>query len=118
MAAMIFVPKSRAVRFKNSDTCWGLEYPFDDPDINGAVGIVDGRYPEDGFVMNEKCKEVVYVISGRGSLSTRTESVKLAPGDAALIPAGESYFFEGKKLKIFMPCAPAWYPEQHKEVAE
>ncbi len=113
---MKHVPKSSAIKFKNSSTCWGLEYPFDDPDINGAVGIVDGRYPEQGFVVNEKCKEAVYVVSGTGSLTTDNDAVKLAPGDAALIPAGEPYFFEGKKLKIFMPCTPAWYPEQHKEI--
>ncbi len=66
--------------------------------------------------MNEKCKEVVFVISGNGSLTTKSDSVKLAPGDTALIPAGEQYYFEGKNLTIFMPCTPAWYPEQHKEV--
>ena len=112
---MKYVPKKSAIKFQNSKTCWGLEYPFDDPDINGAVGIVDGRYPESGFVVNEKCKEAVYVISGSGYLTTDSDSVKLEAGDAALIPAGEPYFFEGKKLTIFMPCTPAWYPEQHKE---
>jgi len=113
---MKYVPKSKAQKFANSPTCTVYEYPMDDPDINGAVGIINGRYPDKNFVVNEKCKEIIYVISGSGSLTTEEKTVKLAEGDVALIPPGEQYYFEGKELIIFMPCHPAWYPEQHKEV--
>jgi len=32
-----------------------------------------------------------------------------------LIEPGEKYYWEGK-MTMFMPCVPAWYAEQHKEV--
>gem|GEM_PF-2374449 len=30
---------------------------------------------------------------------------------------GERYFWDGQ-MTMFVPCTPAWYPEQHKEVGE
>ncbi|HVS58704.1 MAG TPA: AraC family ligand binding domain-containing protein [Candidatus Saccharimonadales bacterium] len=113
---MKHVAKAQAQKFANSPTCTVYEYAMDDPDINGAVGVINGRYPETGMVVNEVCKEIVYVISGEGSLTTGKTTQPLAEGDVALIAPGEQYFFEGKDLKIFMPCTPAWYPEQHKEL--
>ncbi|HSX05288.1 MAG TPA: cupin domain-containing protein [Candidatus Saccharimonadales bacterium] len=115
---MQHISKAQAVKFANSSTCTGLEYAFGDKDINGALGVVTGRYPESGWVVNEVCKELVYVISGAGSLHNRTEDQVLAPGDCALIPSGEEYYFEGQELTVLMPCSPAWYPEQHKEIAD
>ncbi|HSX30354.1 MAG TPA: cupin domain-containing protein [Candidatus Saccharimonadales bacterium] len=114
---MKHIAKSQAKKFANSPTCTGLEYDLADPDINSALGIVNGRYPETGWVMNEVCKELVYVVSGKGSLHTRSQHQALEPGDCALIPNGEAYYFEGEALTILMPCTPAWYPEQHKEIA-
>jgi hypothetical protein len=34
-------------------------------------------------------------------------------GDLVLIEPGEKYFWEGN-MDLFIPCSPAWYPEQHK----
>ncbi|HUB93269.1 MAG TPA: AraC family ligand binding domain-containing protein [Verrucomicrobiae bacterium] len=94
-----------------------FEYLLDDSDINGAVGVINGRYPESGWAINEKCKELVYIISGEGVLGVREQKQELRSGDLALILPGEEYYFEGKDLTIFMPCTPAWYPEQHREVS-
>lgn len=111
---MKYIAKAQAQKFTNSPTCTVYEYAFGDADINGALGIVNGRYPERDWIMNEKCKELVYVVSGEGSLHTRSASQQLMAGDSVLIAPGEAYYFEGKDLSIFMPCTPAWYPEQHK----
>jgi len=111
------IAKAQAVTFANSSTCTGYEYAFGDADINGAVGVITGRYPETGWVTNEVCKELVYVISGEGSLHTATQHQALAAGDCALIAPGEQYYFEGQELTVLMPCTPAWYPEQHKEIS-
>jgi quercetin dioxygenase-like cupin family protein len=43
------------------------------------------------------------------------EEINLETGDLILIEPGEKYFWEGN-LKMFVPCVPAWYLEQHKEV--
>lgn len=114
---MKHIAKAQAQKFANSPTCTVYEYVFGDADINGALGVINGRYPETGWVVNKICKELVYVVSGSGSLRTRSQYQPLAAGDSALIPPGEAYYFEGKDLAVLMPCAPAWYPEQHEELA-
>lgn len=111
---MKYIAKAHAQKFTNSPTCTVYEYAFGDADINGALGVVNGRYPVAGWAVNEVCKELVFVVSGEGSLHTRSQNQPLAAGDSALILPGEAYYFAGKDLTIFMPCTPAWHPEQHK----
>jgi mannose-6-phosphate isomerase-like protein (cupin superfamily) len=113
---MKLVKSSQTQEFKNSDACTAFEYPLGDKDINGAVIKLDGRYPEDGYVINEVCKEIAFVVDGSGQLTVGDETQELHKGDLALLLPGEKYYFEGQ-LTMFMPCSPAWYAEQHKHVA-
>jgi mannose-6-phosphate isomerase-like protein (cupin superfamily) len=106
---------SQAQEFKNSPACTAIEYPLGDNDINGAVIKLNGRYPENGYVTNEVCKEMAYVIEGNGVLVTDTDSQQLHQGDVLLLLPGETYYFEGQ-LTMFMPCTPAWYPAQHQHI--
>ena len=112
---MKIVKKSETSEFKNSDICTAIEYPMGDKDINGAVVVLDGRYPDKGAVVNQKCKELAYIVKGSVELTVGEKKSCLSEGDLALIEPGEEYFWEGNTT-IFMPCTPAWYPEQHKEV--
>lgn len=115
---MKLIKKSDAKTFTNGPTCEGIEYSFDDRDMNIAVVTVNGRYPETGYVKNEVCKEVGYVISGSGSIGTMEgESRPVAPGDAVMLQPGETYYWEGESLVLVMPCSPAFYPEQHQRIA-
>lgn len=104
-----------AQEFRNSETCSAFEYPLGDKDINGAVIKLNGRYPESDYVTNKVCKEIVYVIEGNGTLATPEKSYELSKGDVALLMPGETYYFEGS-LTMFMPCVPAWYPDQHEHI--
>ena len=99
---MKIVHKDQTKEFKNSETCTAIEYPMDDKDINGAV-------------INLKCKEMAYVIKGSGKIIIEEKGVELKEGDLVLVEPGEKYFWEGN-LVMFVPCTPAWHPEQHKEV--
>ncbi len=115
---MKYVPKSQA---KKVDIGAGdvLEYNLGDPDIDGAVATLNGNYPASGFVVNEDVKELLYVISGRGKLITRDESVELNQGDEALIEKGELFRYEDcEELVLLAACTPAWTAEQHKEVRD
>jgi mannose-6-phosphate isomerase-like protein (cupin superfamily) len=112
---MKIVKKDHTKIFHNSAVCSAIEYPIGDKDINGAVIELNGRYPDKGRVVNEKCKELVYVIGGSGALTVEGQDIQLAEGDMVLIEPAEKYFFEGN-LKLFTPCVPAWYTEQHKNV--
>ena len=112
---MKIIHKNQTEKFKNSDVCTAIEYPLGDKDINGAIVELSGRYPDEGRVVNLKCKELAYIIEGSGRVVVEGEEAMLNKGDLILIEAGEKYFWEGD-LKMFVPCTPAWYPEQHKEV--
>jgi len=112
---MKIVKKGQAKEYKNSRVCTAVEYPFQDKDINGAVIKLNGRYPDRGRVVNLKCKELAYVIRGSGKVVVNGADVILSEGDLILIEPGEKYYWEGN-LEMFVPCVPAWYPEQHKEV--
>jgi len=112
---MKFVPKVKSKKIEVTDTCTAIEYPKGDKDIWGSVIKLNGRYPLKGFTVNQKCKELVYFISGKGKLVVDNKTIYVKKGDQVVINPGEKFYWEGKFV-MFMPCAPAWYSEQHKEV--
>lgn len=112
---MKIIHKNQTNVFKNSDRCIAIEYPLGDKDINGAVIELDGRYPDKGRVVNLECKELAYILEGSGKLIIEDEEIEFEKDDLILLEPGEKYFWEGK-CKMFVPCIPAWWPEQHKEV--
>lgn len=110
---MKLVKLKDALEFSNSDKCVGVEYPLGDKDINFSIAKITGRYPDNGYCVNEECKELIYVIDGSGTLNKKDEKVEFEKGDVILIDKGEIYYWDGV-CTIAMPCTPAWYPEQHK----
>jgi len=112
---MKVIHKNQTKEHKNSDVCVAIEYPMGDKDINGAVIKLNGRYPDKGKVVNLKCKEMAYIIEGSGRVVVEGKETKLQGEDLVLIKPGEKYFWDGN-MTMFVPCVPAWYPEQHKEV--
>lgn len=112
---MKIIHKNQTKTFKNSDVCIATEYPLGDNDINGATIELSGRYPAKGRVVNLKCKELAYIIEGSGEVVVEEKKVELNKGDLVLIEPEERYFFDGN-LTMFISCAPAWHPKQHKEV--
>ena len=112
---MKLVNKNQTKKFKNSDVCIATEYQMNDKDINGAVIEIKGRYPENGRVTNEKCKELAYIIKGNGKIVVNGKEIKFKEEDLILLEPNEKYYWEGN-MKMFVSCSPAWYLEQHKEV--
>jgi len=98
---------------QNSETLVVYEYPMNDADINGAVSHLNGRYPVQGFAVNEKCKEMAYVIKGSGKIVVDHVEIPVGPGDLLIISPGEKYYWHGD-LDLFLSCTPAWYAGQHK----
>lgn len=111
---MKIVRKQEAIQHQNNEVCKAFEFPTNDKDISVALIELTGRYPAAGAVLNEKCKELAYVIKGSGNLVVENQDVSLNEGDLVLIEAGEKFFWDGN-MTLLMPCAPAWYPQQHKE---
>ncbi|MBI5614119.1 cupin domain-containing protein [Candidatus Gottesmanbacteria bacterium] len=112
---MKHIPSIQSIKYSNSKSCIAHEYPLGDRDINAVIVELKGRYPETGRTANTLCKELIYVINGTGSVVVEGKKVFLQFGDVVLIEPGEKFYWEGN-LTMFMPCTPAWTPEQHKFV--
>ena len=104
---MKIVKSSDAQIIKNSNTSKLLEYSIglNDKDIDFCINTINGRYPEKGYCTNEKCKEICYILEGKGTLNKKD--------DVILIEKEEIYYWNGN-CKIIMICTPAWYKEQCK----
>jgi mannose-6-phosphate isomerase-like protein (cupin superfamily) len=114
---MKYIPKSQAKKFTNIGAGHVMEYNLGDPDIDIAIVSLNGKYPEEGWVVNEQVKELLYVISGSGRLTTKDKTVDLNPGDQVLVDKGELFRYEtADKLVVVAACTPAWTPQQHKAV--
>lgn len=112
---MQIVRKDQTKAYKNSEKCTAFEYPTEGEDINGAVIELTGRYPDVGMVVNEQCSELVYIISGSGSVFLGEKETEVSQGDVLRIPPQEKYSWDGT-MTLFIASAPAWYPGQYRHV--
>ncbi len=105
-----------AEKFENAATCYGYEANFGSgATMNGAVITVNGRYPEKGYVLNEECSELAFIVRGSGKVCTASETVEFNLHDSIYLEPGEKFYWEGD-FDMYTICTPAFYPEQHKEV--
>jgi quercetin dioxygenase-like cupin family protein len=107
--------KEETIERNNSDNCVVTECPLDDDALNFAIAKINGRYPESGFAINHKSKEIVYVQQGRGTVCVDGQTVELNAGDVVMIEAGEKFFWDGE-FTFHIACSPAFTVEQHKHV--
>jgi mannose-6-phosphate isomerase-like protein (cupin superfamily) len=112
---MNIAQRKQAKIIKLSKTATAYEYPIMDNAIHGAVIEINGRYPEKGRVINEKVTELGFVIEGSGKIVIEDKEINFKKDDQILIKPKQRYYWDAKAT-LFMPCAPAWYPEQHKQV--
>lgn len=112
---MKLIRRSAVEGHKASEATIVSEYATGDKDINVAVIKISGRYPSTGRVMNEKCKELGFVMEGSGKIVVEGEEFLFQEGDLISIEPGEKYFWDANAI-LLVPTVPAWYPEQHKAV--
>jgi mannose-6-phosphate isomerase-like protein (cupin superfamily) len=103
---------------RNSATCFVREYPIKSKKLGFAVAEINGRYPEEGYSVNELCELVYYVISGFGTLNCDGDYYELNRGDLFFIKPKSKYWIEGKNLLIAIPSTPPFSPNQYKQVKE
>lgn len=89
------------------------EYGTGDNDISGAVAQIHGRYPEKGFAKNQRSKELVFVLSGSGTIHTPSGQKDIDVGDVIFIDKKEQFAWSGG-LTIFMSTTPTFESKQHK----
>lgn len=106
--------KKENADFYQGDGYSGMDYPSRDKEINFAVIKISSRSPKSGFQLNTECKELLYILSGDGTIYTEdgVES-RFYKGDVIVIEKNESYAFDGK-FEAAVSCTPAWTSAQHK----
>lgn len=110
----MLIKKSERVKHVNSPVCIAYEYGHDDKDISMTLIELNGRYPDKRRVVNKICKEVALVIRDKGKVSIDDKEFLIKERDSVLIKPNQKFFWEGK-MKLVMPCQPAFNPEQHLE---
>lgn len=113
---MKHVKISESEKFENAANCYGYEANFGNAPMNGALITVNGRYPATGYVTNEVCSELAFVVRGNGKVCTADETIAFELHDSVWLQPGEKFYWQGD-FDIYTVCTPAFYPEQHKEVS-
>lgn len=112
---MKHVPLSQAKQRQNGPNCTVLDYERS-AISDMAVAEINGRYPEQNYIVNGGSEEALYVISGKGKIVTKTGSAELNEGDVLYLAVDEPYYYEGEKLRLAISCAPPFMHEALKEV--
>lgn len=114
---MEYIAAEEVKIFAKNPVCIVQEYESQDKDINIAVATISGRYPEKDWAMNEKCKEMAFVLKGSGKVHIEDRIIELSENDMVLILPNEKYYWEGN-MTLLLPSSPAWYPGQYKVISQ
>lgn len=105
--------KAEATPHANTSACTAYEYGMPTDVIDSAVIELNGRYPEEGWVLNTACTSLVHVIKGTGSLLSPEGEYPLEEDTQVQISPNEKYAFEGK-MKLLFSASPRWSPGQSR----
>lgn len=97
------------------------EFNFSGNDnMNDAEITITGRYPAEGYAVNDISTALVSVESGSGIVTIKdSDAQKVETGDRILIKSGEPYFFKAMgELAIRYIATPAWTAEQSRIIEE
>lgn len=114
---MNIIQSSQTNKIQASATTTIWEFVMEEKTISGAITQIDGRYPEQGFAVNEICKEIAFVVSGSGHIVTADQTCPINIGDLIFLDKGESFAWEANgSLTLFLATTPKFDPKQHKNV--
>lgn len=104
-------------RYRKNEACELYEYSSIGSEFDLAVVKISGRYPDRGYCVNSMCKEVIYIIEGKGSIYEGAVEHRFKKGDAIVIASGERFRWEADCVAT-ISCSPPWSSEQYKIVSE
>ena len=111
---MKIITSSQTNKIEASPTTTIWEFVMEEKAISGAITQIDGRYPEQGFAVNEICKEIAFVVSGSGQIVTQGQAQPINVVDFIFVDKGESFAWEADgSLTLFMATTPKFDPKQH-----
>lgn len=114
---MEIVKYEDTIKKDNSENCQVIEYLMKDKDIDCARATIMGRYPDKGYSINEKCKELIHVISGSGIIAIEDQIISFKEKDTILINSGEKFYWNGN-CEVIMSCSPTFSTDQYKVIDE
>ena len=112
---MKYISKENSLKGTDVDNCKVDEYSFGDKDIDVGVVHLTGRYPKEGYCLNEISKEVIYILEGTGKICFESDEVYFKKDDAIFIEPNTKYYWVGECVAT-MTCTPAFSPKQYKLV--
>lgn len=94
-------------------------YPFPTKDLSITWIKVNGRHPADKtkWHIEHKLALICYVLSGSGKFFVDKHEYDVNSGDAVFIKPEQKYYIIGN-LEYIVCCKPAYYREQHEQVAQ
>jgi mannose-6-phosphate isomerase-like protein (cupin superfamily) len=99
-------------QIRPSSHCTLWDYGVPSALIGVATSRIDGRYPEAGRVLNDRCEKTYYVLAGRAVVNVESGSFEIGPGDVVHFPCGQWHWVEGDALHVLVCHTPPWTPEQ------
>ncbi len=112
----MLIKKENTIKKENSKSCSVWEYEFPGKKLGIATALINGRYPEQGKVMNSQCETIYYVLDGAGIIHTEQGDFEIKKGDAFFLETGQWYWIEGINLSVAIVNAPAWFPGQYQNL--
>jgi mannose-6-phosphate isomerase class I len=112
----MLIKKQNAIKHENSKTCTAWEHNHPTKNLSYATILINGRYPEQKRVTNLESEEIIFVISGSGTIHSEKGDFELNPGDSYHIQIEEKYYIEGDSLLLGITNAPKWTFEQYRNV--
>lgn len=73
--------------------------------------IIETEAGHENMIIQKECIFAYYILEGSGNFKINGVVEKCQTGDLAIISAGTPFTYSGK-LKMFLVCAPWWFPEQ------
>lgn len=107
-------PLTTQVQEYGTSTFYEYKLPFNNLAV--GVSVINGRYPQTGFDVDEKVEQVWYVESGEGTIQLANEEFVVKSGDMMLVKQGEKFWINGKNLKLVVSSNPPWTATQHKHL--
>jgi mannose-6-phosphate isomerase-like protein (cupin superfamily) len=112
----MLIKKTQSEKKENSKACTVWEYMLPSKLFSFATALINGRYPDKGWVTNLECEEIYYVVSGLGVVHSEHGDFKIEKGDLYFFEKAEKYWVEGKNLFIMVTNTPPWFIEQYKNI--
>lgn len=113
----MFIRKNEATPFTIPGGTTGVIYP-DHPTKEMTIAVVetDGVYPEQGYSLNQRCTETLYMLSGEFTLTANDAVYVLKEGDVFMVLPQTRYALKGKG-KAMVVITPAWDKSQNSIVS-